>query len=76
MANDKNFSESKAVSSDKRCKLCKEPIPKLALAFCNSVAIECGWCCWICCLSDLGNEKAYKLLEDKAKQNQIARGKL
>jgi len=58
-----------------KCKLCKEKIPKLALAFSNAVAIENGYCCWICCLSDLGNDKAYALLENRAKQNQMARGK-
>jgi len=64
------------MSNDRHCKLCEEPLPQLALAFSNSVAIEHGWCCWICMLSDLGNEKAYQVLGDKAKENQERRGKL
>ena len=62
------------MANDRLCRLCREPLPKLALAFNNSVAIEHSYCCWICCLSDLGSEKAYKLLEAKAKENQISRG--
>jgi len=61
--------------SDKLCKLCREPLPKQALAFSNSVAIEHGYCCWMCCLSHLGTERAYKLLEAKAKENQALRGR-
>lgn len=76
MANGKNFSESKISNSVNKCRGCGEVVPKLALAFSNRVAIEQGWCCWMCCLADLGNEKAYKLLEDRAKQNQRARGRL
>ena len=65
------------MANDKLCKLCQEPLPKIALAFSNSVAIEHGYCCWMCCLSDLGTEKAYAILEDKAKENRQERqGKL
>ena len=70
MANDKNFSESKERTSNKHCRLCKEPIPKLALAFSNQAAIAAGWCSWICMLGDLGNDKAYRILEKKAKESQ------
>lgn len=59
--------------SEDRCILCEEPIPKIALAFSNSVAIEAGYCCWMCALSQLGTEKAYALLGDKAKKNREAR---
>ena len=76
MANDKNFSEAKDLSLSKKCKGCKEPIPKLALAFSNTAAIEHGYCCWMCCLSHLGSDKAYRILEAKAKENQAGRMKL
>ena len=72
----RNFSEPKNLDIDKKCKGCGEPVPKLALAFSNTAAIEHGYCCWMCCLSHLGSEKAYRILEDKAKQNQASRGKL
>ncbi len=62
--------------SDKLCKLCEEPLPKVALAFSNRIAIEEGYCCWMCMNSDLGEEKAYQVLSDKAKENQERRGKL
>jgi len=61
------------MANGKYCKLCEEPIPKLALAFSNGVAIENGYCCWICMLSDLGTDKAFPILEKKAKVNQAAR---
>lgn len=69
MANDKNFSEPKERTSNKHCRLCGEPIPKVALSFSNQAAIAAGWCSWICMLGDIGNDKAYRILEDKAKQN-------
>ena len=55
--------------SEDRCKLCEEPLPKLALTLSNSVAIEHGYCCWICMLSHLKSEEAYSFLEKKIKEN-------
>lgn len=54
--------------NDGRCKLCEEPLPKLALHFSNQIAIEFGYCCWMCMNSDLGKEKAQALLGLKTKQ--------
>jgi hypothetical protein len=62
--------------NDKLCKLCEEPLPKVALAFNNRIAIDEGYCCWMCMNSDLGTDKAYRILEDKAKENRISRSKL
>lgn len=70
---DKNFSEPKERTSNKHCRFCREPVPKLALAFSNSVAIENQFCCWICMFGKLGNDKAYRILEEKAKQNREGR---
>ena len=56
------------MANNKFCRLCREPIPGIVLAFSNSMAIEHGWCCWICMLSDLGAEKAYQILGQKSKQ--------
>ena len=53
----------------KLCKLCEEPLPKVALAFSNRIAIELGYCCWMCISSDLGEEKSYSILGDKCRQN-------
>ena len=66
----KNFSEPKNRITNKHCRFCKEPVPRIALAFSNTVAIEQGYCCWICILGDLGPEKGYRILEKKAKENQ------
>ena len=32
----------------KLCKLCEEPLLKVVLAFSNRIAIEEGYCCWMC----------------------------
>ena len=48
------------------CKLCSEPLPKLALHFSNKVAIELGYCCFMCMRSDLGDDKAFKRLASNA----------
>ena len=55
--------------SDK-CKLCTEPLPLKALHFSNELAIEHGYCCWICLSMDLGHEKALTILngEDQKKK--------
>jgi len=58
MLNEKNFSESKTSNSVMKCRGCGEVLPKLALAFSNSVAIEQGYCA----------KKAYSFLEKKAKE--------
>jgi len=54
--------------SEKLCKLCKEPLPKVALRFSNRVAIEEGYCGWMCMNSDPEEEKAYQILGDKSRQ--------
>ena len=72
----RNFSEPKGLSFPKHCKLCKEAVPKIALAFSNQAAHEAGYCCWMCCLSHLGDKKAYQILSDKAKENREKRMKL
>jgi len=57
----------------KLCKLCEEPLHKVALAFSNRIAIELGYCCWMCMSSDLGEDKAYSILGQKTKQNRHER---
>ena len=59
----------KMMANNKLCRLCKEPLPRIALAFSNKTAIAGGWCSWMCMSSDLGSEKAYQVLSDKTKQN-------
>lgn len=54
--------------NDKHCKLCQEPLPKLALHFSNQIAIEFGYCSWMCMNSDLGEEKAYAILGNRSRQ--------
>ena len=56
------------MTNNKLCKLCQEPLPKIALAFSNRIAIELGYCCWMCIGSDLGEEKAYEILGDNCRQ--------
>ncbi len=59
--------------NEEKCRLCKKPLPKVALAFSNRVAIEEGWCCWMCMISDLGDKKAYQVLSNKARENREKR---
>ena len=57
--------------NDKICKLCGEPLPKLALHFSNRLAIEKGFCSWICLSMKIGHTKALALIkEGKEGQNQ------
>jgi len=66
MANEKNFSESKASNSVKKCLFCRENIPRVALAFSNRKAISLGYCSFMCMVGLLG-DKAYSKLSNKAK---------
>jgi len=52
----------KGMSMNDICKFCSEPLPKLALHFSNRIAIELGYCCFMCMRSDLGDDEAYKRL--------------
>lgn len=61
------------MANDKHCKLCEEPLPKVALAFSNRIAIEEGYCCWMCMNSDLGKEKSYSILSERTRQNRQER---
>ncbi|MBA7535163.1 hypothetical protein ES705_27416 [subsurface metagenome] len=75
MVNDRqirNFSEGKGLNSDKRCKLCEEPLPFYALHFSNKKAISLGYCSFICMLGALG-DKAYIMLTAKNRENQEKR---
>ena len=45
----KDFSESKDLGLEKHCLLCQEPIPRKTLYVLNEIAIENGYCSWICC---------------------------
>lgn len=53
--------------NDKLCKLCQEPLPKLALHFSNKLAIERGFCCWICLSMKIGHIKALALIKEEEK---------
>jgi hypothetical protein len=46
----------------KLCKLCKEPIPKLAIHALNKIAIREGFCSWICISMKIGRAKAMALI--------------
>jgi len=70
---DRNFSEPKERTSNKHCRCCKEPVPKISIHFSNQVAIENHFCSWMCMLARLGQEKAYAILQEKTKENQEAR---
>lgn len=61
------------MANNRHCKLCEEPLPQLALHFSNQIAIEFGYCSWMCMNSDLGEEKAYAILGNRSKQNRQER---
>jgi len=60
-------SHSKDISG-RPCKFCEEPLPRAALHFSNRIAIENGYCCWLCMRPHLGDERAYKLLANGPKK--------
>ncbi len=47
------------------CKLCLEPLPKIALYTLNRIAIKRGYCSWVCLAGALDPEKVNKLLRDR-----------
>ncbi|MBA7641121.1 hypothetical protein ES703_48794 [subsurface metagenome] len=56
------------------CKLCSEPLTKLALHFSNRIAIELGYCCFMCMRADLGDDKAFKRLASSAAAGMMQSG--
>jgi len=50
-------------SMSESCKLCGEPLPLKALHFSNELAIEHGYCSWMCMISDLGEKKTMAILQ-------------
>jgi len=47
---------------NEKCKLCEEPIPIKILYRLNRIAVQNGYCSWICCSMDLGEKKSEALL--------------
>jgi len=56
--------KSEVIELNSTCKLCEEPLPVKALHFSNEIAITHGYCCYMCMLGDLGNEKALAILQE------------
>jgi len=66
MANDRdsaNFSEGKIANSIKKCRLCQEPLPKMALYKLNRIAIAESFCSWLCLSMKLGYPKTKELIK-------------
>jgi len=63
MDNNKNFSESKASSSAKKCRGCDEVVPKMALYKLNRIAIAESFCSWLCLSMKLGYPKTKELIK-------------
>lgn len=53
--------ESEKMSEN--CKACKKPLSRKALHLSNNVAIENGYCSWMCMIGDLGEKKAMSILQ-------------
>jgi len=67
----KNFSEPKGLGLDKKCRLCKEPIPRQALYALNILAIEQGYCSWSCLVSGMNSTTIAALI--KRERERMAR---
>lgn len=63
MDNEKNFSESKASSSDKLCKLCQEPVPQITIYQLNKIATQQGFCSWSCLISGMNSTTIAALIK-------------
>ena len=44
----KDFSEPKNMSLEKKCRLCQEPLPQVAIYDLNKIALREGFCSWGC----------------------------
>ncbi len=59
----KNFSEPKDSSLERKCKLCKEPIPQVAIYDLNKIAIREGFCSWSCLVSGMDSRTVAALIK-------------
>lgn len=57
---------------NKHCKLCRECIPKLTIHVCNEIAVEHGYCSWICLTADQNSTTINKLLRDRRDNERAA----
>lgn len=55
--------------NNRRCKLCKEPVPCAAIYALNKVAIEAGFCSWYCCVLKVGNVKSRDMVKEYVKSD-------
>jgi len=50
---------------DKTCKFCSEPVPDMEIYLTAQIAIERGYCSWVCLSMDLGHEVAMRIIKDE-----------
>jgi len=62
---DKDYSESKASSSIKQCKLCKEPLPQVAIYRLNKLALREGFCSWGCLVGGMNETTIAALIKQE-----------
>ena len=53
---------------NEHCRHCKEPLPTYALHFSNEAGIANGYCSYFFLLSELGDEKALKVVQKYLKK--------
>ena len=63
MENNKNFSEAKERTSNKRCRLCKEPLPQIAIYRLNEIALRQGFCSWGCLVGGMNEISIVALIK-------------
>ena len=49
--------------NDRRCKLCQEPIPQVAIYQLNKLAIREGFCSWSCLVSGMDSTTIAALIK-------------
>jgi len=49
--------------NDKKCKLCEEPLPQVAIYDLNKIAIQEGYCSWSCLVADMNSTTIAALIK-------------
>lgn len=66
------------MANNRRCRLCREPVPQVTIYRLNKIAVREGFCSWGCLIGGMDSTTVVALLKaerEKAKENQMARGK-
>jgi len=64
----KNFSEPRGLGLDKKCRLCQEPLPQVAIYDLNKIALREGFCSWSCLVSGIDSTTIAALIKKERRK--------